>query len=270
MGELSEADLEAALRADPGAALELLADLTLATDERLRAAATRIAARILLDVARTGRTRRRGTARLRQVPADVGGDLDIDLSMDGIAAARAAFRVPALDELVARDWGRPALALCLLVDASGSMSGGRLATAAVTAAACSWRAPGEFAVLSFARSVSVHRPLLGTTSPGEVVNRLLGLRGHGLTAVAAGLRAASDQLAGARAGRRVTVLLSDCRATDGEDPLPAATGQDELLILAPEDDSTEAAEFAARAGARIATLASAADAPAALASLLDG
>ena len=53
-----------------------------------------------------------------------------------------------------RDWGRPDLALCLLVDASGSMSGSRLATAAVTAAACSWRAPGEYAVVSFARTVT--------------------------------------------------------------------------------------------------------------------
>jgi Mg-chelatase subunit ChlD len=249
--------------------MELLADLTVATDESLRAAARRVAAKLLLDVARTGRSRRRGTARLRRVPADSGGDLDVDLSMEGIASARAEGRVPALDELVARDWGRPDLALCLLVDASGSMSGNRLATAAVTAAACSWRAPGEYAVASFARTVTLHRPMAGTTTATEVVNRLLGLRGHGMTAVAAALRTASEQLAAARAQRRVTVLLSDCRATDGEDPAAAAAGQDELLILAPADDSAEAEELARQVGARLAVVASPADAPAALASLLD-
>jgi Mg-chelatase subunit ChlD len=188
------------------------------------------------------------------VPADVGGDLDVDLSLEGIAAARAEGRPPALDELVARDWGRPDLALCLLVDASGSMSGGRLATAAVTAAACSWRAPAEYAVVSFARSV---------------VNRLLGLRGHGLTAVATALRQASEQLATARAARRVTVLLSDCRATDGEDPVAAAAAQEELLILAPADDSAEARQLAADSGARFAAIGTPADAPAALSALLD-
>jgi Mg-chelatase subunit ChlD len=203
------------------------------------------------------------------VPADVGGDLDVDLSLEGIAAARAEGRPPALDELVARDWGRPDLALCLLVDASGSMSGGRLATAAVTAAACSWRAPAEYAVVSFARSVTVHRAIAGNTAAGEVVNRLLGLRGHGLTAVATALRQASEQLATARAARRVTVLLSDCRATDGEDPVAAAAAQEELLILAPADDSAEARQLAADSGARFAAIGTPADAPSALSALLD-
>jgi uncharacterized protein with von Willebrand factor type A (vWA) domain len=155
------------------------------------------------------------------------------------------------------------------VDASGSMSGGRLATAAVTAAACSWRAPAEYAVVSFARSVTVHRAIVGNTAPGEVVNRLLGLRGHGLTAVATALRQASEQLATARAARRVTVLLSDCRATDGEDPVAAAAAQEELLILAPADDSAEARQLAADSGARFAAIGTPADAPAALSALLD-
>jgi Mg-chelatase subunit ChlD len=248
----------------------MLADLTVATDERLRERARRLAGKILLDRARAGVARRSGTAKLRSVTADRGGDLDIDSSMEGIASARAEGRQPGLEELVARDWGRPDLALCLLVDASGSMSGDRLAAAALTAAACTWRAPSEYAVVSFARTVTVHRPLLGRSTPEDTVNTLLALRGHGMTAVAAALRAAAEQLAAARASRRVTVLLSDCRATDGEDPLPAARGQAELLVIAPADDSEEAALLARGAGARIATIASVEEAPAALARLLDG
>jgi Mg-chelatase subunit ChlD len=223
----------------------------------------------MLDLGRAGAARRSGTGNLRQVPADRGGDLDIDLSMDGIAGARADARVPGLDELLARDWRRPDLALCLLVDASGSMSGDRLAAAALTAAACAWRAPAEFAILSFDRQVRVHRAIGSQGSPADVVTSLLGLRGHGVTAVAAALRAASDQLAGARAARRVTVLLSDCRATDEQDPLPAARAQAELVVLAPAGDSAEAADLVAAAGGRMALLASAADAPRALASVLD-
>jgi Mg-chelatase subunit ChlD len=270
VGELDDAALDRALREDASAALEMLADMTVATDERLRAAARRLAGKILLDRSRVGRSRARGTSRLRDVPADRGGDLDIDRSIESISTARAEGRPPVLDELVARDWGRPDLAVCLLVDASGSMSGARLAAAALTAAACAWRAPKEFAVLSFAREVQVHRALTATLTPGALVQRLLGLRGHGVTALAGALRAAGEQLAAARAGRRISVLLSDCRATDEEDPVPPAAGLGELLILAPGDDCAEAAAFAARAGARWEPMTDAADAPAALSRLLDG
>jgi Mg-chelatase subunit ChlD len=248
----------------------MLADMTVATDERLRARSRRLARTIVLDRARSGRSRERGTARMRAVPADRGGDLDIDSSLDTIATARVARRTPGLDELVARDWGRPSVAVCLVVDASGSMTGARLAAAALTAAACAWRAPSEFAVVSFAREVQVHRVLTAHLDAGVVVERLLQLRGHGVTALATALRRAGEQLAAARAQRRVTILLSDCRATDDEDPVPAAAALDELLILAPGDDSFEAQAFAASAGARWEPMAGAADAPAALGRLLDG
>ncbi len=207
---------------------------------------------------------------MRPAAAESGGDLDLDLSMDRLAIARAEARQPHLDELIARDWGRPELAVCLLVDASGSMGGARLAAAAMTAAACTLRAPSELAVLSFARTVRVHRGLLGSSSPETVVGELLALRGHGVTAVAGALRAAVEQLAAARAARRVTILLSDCRSTDDEDPVPVALAQTELLVIAPADDCGEAQALAAAARARMATIANADDAPQVLERLLDG
>jgi tRNA C32,U32 (ribose-2'-O)-methylase TrmJ len=51
----------------------------------------------------------------------------------------------------------------------------------------------------------------------------------------------------------VAILLSDCRATVEGDPV-AARGLDELVIVAPEGDSDEAAAFARRAGARLTTV----------------
>ncbi len=102
-----------------------------------------------------------------------------------------------------------------------------------------------------------------------MVNDVLALRGHGVTALAGALRAAARELGGSSAARRVTVLLSDCRATDEEDPVPAARLLDELVVLAPAGDVDQAAAFAARVGARWAALRSAADAPAALRSVLE-
>ena len=150
--------------------------------------------------------------------------------------------------------------MCLLVDASGSMSGERLAVAATVTAACVLRAPAQHAVIAFAGDVRTLRPLHGGQPAAAVVDQVLGLRGHGVTRLADALRAASAELATARAQRRVVVLLSDCRHTD-EDPLPVARTVPELVVLAPRDDADQAAAFAAAVGARWRELAGADSAP---------
>lgn len=268
MGELDEEAFDELLGDDPDAALALLADMGKATDETLRRLARRLAARIVLDRTRGAVPRARGVTRMRAVRADKGGDLDLDASMDAVLAARAAGTAPDLEDLVARQWGRPEIAVCLLVDRSGSMGGARLAAAALTAAACAWRAPGEHAVLAFSREVEVLRPMESQRPGGEVVDAVLGLRGHGVTALATALGAAATQLASSRAERRVVVLLSDCRATDEQDPVPVAAGLPELVVLAPADDAEQAEAFARACGARWAAVDGASQAPAALAELL--
>ncbi|MEO9222203.1 MAG: vWA domain-containing protein [Mycobacteriaceae bacterium] len=269
VGVLDEEAFAAASAADPDAALTMLAEMATATDVNLRAAAKRLAARLVLDLGRAGAPRNRGVRRLRAVSAERGGDLDMDASMDAVLDAQVQRRRPGLDELTARDWGRPDLALCLLVDCSGSMGGARLAAAALTAGACAWRAPGEHAILAFAREVTVLREMDSQRPPSTVVDAVLALRGHGVTGLSAALRAALQQLALSRAQRRVVVLLSDCRSTDSDDdPVAVASRIPELVVLAPADDAEQAAEFAGRCGARWTPLAGVADAPSALTELL--
>jgi Mg-chelatase subunit ChlD len=206
---------------------------------------------------------------MRSVTGGLDGDLDLDASLPAVAEARALGNALSIDDLTVRQWSKPTLALCLLIDASGSMGGPRLAAAALTAAACAWRAPGEHAILSFARDVQVLRSMNSDRGADLVVDDILKLRGHGVTGLAGALRAANEQLAACRASRRVVVLLSDCRATDDNDPLSAALAVPELLILAPADDSEQAADLAGRCGGRWASMAGAADAPAALLGLLE-
>jgi Mg-chelatase subunit ChlD len=266
---LDEDSFDASLAADADATLSLLTEMTHATDERLREAARRLAARIVLDLARRGTPQRRGVGQLRASTADRGGDLDVEASLETVLEGKAARRPPRAEDLVARDWSRPELALCLLVDRSGSMGGERLAAAALTAAACAYRAPGDFAVVAFAREVDVLRPMGSPQPASAVVEAVLRLRGHGTTGIAGALRAATEQLARTRAARRVVVLLSDCRQTDEIDPRPLARRLPELVVLAPADDAEQAEAFARDSGARFAPLSGAADAPAALARVLD-
>ncbi len=231
-----------ALAGDPSA-FELLALMTTATDERLRAAAIRLSSQIVLDRARAGKPSMRGISRLRPARGALDGDLDIDASIDGVSAARTEARPVGHDDLTTVHWARSRTAFAVVVDRSGSMSGARLAAAATVAAACALRAPQEHAVLSFAATVEVIKPLASDTAPAVVAGRLLGLRGHGVTRLADALRAAHEQLARARARRRVVILLSDCRSTDEDDTLEIACRLPELIILAPADDHDQAAQL---------------------------
>jgi Mg-chelatase subunit ChlD len=95
------------------------------------------------------------------------------------------------------------------------------------------------------------------------------MRGHGVTRLATALKAAGEQLAPARARRRVVILLSDCRSTDEDDTLPAARALPELVILAPDGDHEQAARLAGLAGARWAAIEHPLDAAAALDRLLE-
>lgn len=270
LGELDDDAVVAALDDDPDEALGLLADLTSATDEALRALARRLAARVFLDLAVRGPRRSHRATRLTTLPyrAD-GGDLDVDASLEAVVDARAAASAVDVERLRLRAWTTPATALCLLVDTSGSMAGRSVAAAGVAAAAVAGRAaPADVAVLAFARSVVAVTAMGEGHDPTQIVDRILALRGHGTTDLAAALRAAAVQLAGARASRRVTVLLSDCRPTEPGDVVTAAGALDELVIVAPRGDSAEAELLAARTGGRLATVRGPSQVGAALASVL--
>ena len=105
----------------------------------------------------------------------------------------------------------PGTAICLAVDRSGSMGGRPLATAAVAAAAVAWRSPEDYSVLSFGKEVIAAKSQDLAKSNEAVVDAVLALRGFGTTDVAGALTAAAEQLGRSRAGRKITVLLSDCR-----------------------------------------------------------
>lgn len=262
--------MEEALAERPDETLALLGDLVGATDERLRALARRLAGRIVLGMARADASRRRGTGRLRTLPMDdTGGDLDLDASLEVLQLASATGIAPRADELAVHAWARPSLAVCLVVDRSGSMGGDRLAAAAIAAAAAAERAPEDLSVLAFSDKVLVLKGQDQRRAVDDVVQDVFRLRGHGPTDLGLALRAARAQLAGSSAQRKRVVLLSDCRPTAGTEPERDASGIDEIHVIAPADDAADARAFAAAVGGRFVALTGPSQIPSAFAELAD-
>jgi gas vesicle protein GvpN len=275
VGELDQDALAALLAADPDAAAALLADLSQATDAALAAVARRLAARVFIQLGAVGRRSARGPKRIRSVLRG-DGDIDLDRTVDRLAGAWP----PPADDVVTRSWQAHRRSVCLLVDSSGSMSGLALAMAAVATASVLLAADARLdtGALAFSGSVTVLQPPGRRQQPEQTVRRLLGLRGHGLTDLAAALRAAAAQLAGATSAERCVVLLSDCLSTKGGDPTAALAGIDRLDVLCPQPagrepdpESLQAAERLARLGGGVSQpVRTLAEVPAALTRLLAG
>jgi gas vesicle protein GvpN len=249
-GRLDEDALARLLAADPDAAAALLADLAAATDRALRAAARRLAAQVFIRLGRAGGGRTRGTRRLG--PNHRGeGDLDLERTL-GQWPGRGPL---AREDLVTRSWVAHRRAVCLVVDASGSMSGSGVAMAAVAAAAVVLAAGAQLApgVICFSGEPRVLQDQGRSRPPEDLVGDLISLRGHGVTDLAAALRAAAAQLGRASADERIAVLLSDCLRTAGGDPAAALPGIDRLHVLCPAADPEpqRAAAALARAGGGI-------------------
>lgn len=258
---LDQDALSSALEDDADETLMLLVEMSLATDPALRDQVRRLAPRLVLDQTRRGLPRSSGVAKRRVRPAHDAGDIDLDRSMDLVLGARAEGRSPRLDELLVSDWAKPELALCLVIDRSGSMNGARLTTAAVAAAACASLAPRQHAVVTFAARVDVLKAIDERRPASETVASILSLRGHGTTSLREALEAARVQLLRAGARRKVTLLLSDCRATEEGEAVAAAARLSELIILAPSDDVDAAQQLARASAATWAAVESVMDVP---------
>jgi Mg-chelatase subunit ChlD len=264
---------EAALDSPAGQqeALEVLVDAARAAEPDLRLLARRLAGRVVVGFARSpsaGRSGGTGMGTLHRTGWEPGMDIDLDASLEPLLEARAAGTAPAGDTLRGVTWARRSTAVSLLVDRSGSMGGARVLAAALAAAAVAQRAGDDYSVIAFADDAVVVKAQDEPRPPETVVDDLLALVGYGMTDVALALRTARSELARTTARRRVAVLLSDCRSTNGDDPEVVAAGLDEVHVLAPAGDTGEAERLARAGGGRCVALSGPLDIPAALAVLM--
>jgi hypothetical protein len=149
------------------------------------------------------------------------------------------------------------------------MGGKPLANSAMAAASIAAREPADYSVLVFGKDVIAAKSQDVNKSGDDVVNTVLALRGFGTTDLAGALNASREQLLRSRASRKITVLLSDCRATVDGDAHAAALSLDELVVIAPLEDDAEARAFADVVGARFTTVSGPSDIPDAMRRVLD-
>ena len=228
VGRLDEEALEELMGRNGDAALALLCDLAVATDAELRARARRVAAKVFIRMARQGPPARRGLRRLTTVRG-AEGDLELDRTLDRTGGLRP--RHP--DDFVVRRWAAAQRAVCLLVDRSGSMKGEAVAMAGLAAAAVviAGDEHSDCSVVAFSDRPIVLQSQGQRRPPDELVGDLLALRGLGTTDLALALSAAAAQLERAASPDRLAVLMSDCLATAGGDPLASLRGVDRLHVL---------------------------------------
>jgi magnesium chelatase subunit D len=233
VGQLDEQALDDLRRRDPDAAAALLADLTTATDPALRERARRLAARVFVRMARSGPPARRGYRKIVPLPGLAEADLDLDRTLE-----RAAGRPRAAEDFVVRDWRAVRPAACLLIDQSGSMRGRSIALAAVAAAAAALAAASraDCSVVAFNRDAIVLQAQGRPLPARRLVTDILSLRAHGTTNLELALRAAAAQLARTAAPERLVIVMSDCLATAGGDPLGALGGIDRVHVLGTSTD----------------------------------
>ena len=153
------------------------------------------------------------------------------------------------------------------------MRGGGVAMAAMAAASVVLAAGerGDCSVVAFAGDAFVLQEQGRPRPPADLVGDVLALRGSGTTDLALALATAARQLGRAQRRERLAVLLSDCLATAGSDPLAALTGLGPVHVLGATADpeAVRASEtLARRSGGRYLRVERPSTLPAALTELL--
>ncbi|WP_375482667.1 VWA domain-containing protein [uncultured Jatrophihabitans sp.] len=198
-------------------------------DPEVLARVHQIAARLALPRPRPVRRARRGPGALvSRRFTGVGDELDLDASLEQLAGNP----VPDDDDLVVRERAGTRRSVVLVVDASGSMRGERIRTAAATVGAVAGElARDDVGVVAFWSDAVVLQALGARLDLERLLADLLRLPARGLTNVSHPLAVAASQLARVPRHDARVVLLSDCVHNAGPDPRTAAARLPRLDVL---------------------------------------
>ncbi len=177
-----------------------------------RAALLRIAMQILAKQRGVGENGLIPTSRLRVFREGDELDLiDIDATIENLVMAGKGPDQLAVDDVLVQDTQKGRIAFTFLIDISGSMSGQKLASCAISVVILIGKLSAEeVAVALFESNTHVIKTFKEEKDIEGVVDELLDLHATGGTRVMAALEWASDQLKDNVAEKKLCMILTDC------------------------------------------------------------
>jgi len=146
----------------------------------------------------------------------------------------------------------------LMVDTSLSMTGRKLAWAAVSAAVLAKRINlKDIAVIAFESTATVLKHIGKSEGLGRLIERILNVYATGYTNIEDGLKKGLYQLRRGTQPEKVGILITDGKYTEGRDPLDLAAKFRKLYVLMTKDyNSNEALcrKMASQGGGQVFTI----------------
>jgi Mg-chelatase subunit ChlD len=203
-------------------------------DRGMRAYAERLAAAAVLrraaDLVGPMRAATRAVSEVMREPHQ--GELDVERTLENITGKD----FPDVDDWVVTRRQERRQQVVLMMDTSLSMSGEKMALAAVATAVLALKMQGrDLAVVTFDDKAKAISRLGADDPPEEVVRLMLEQPVRGYTNIAAALEVGAAELERGRNPRRAGLLITDGVYTVGPDPVPLAARFPRLFVLLTED-----------------------------------
>jgi Mg-chelatase subunit ChlD len=175
------------------------------------------------------------------------GELDTERTLENIIGKE----YPDPEDWIAVRREQKRVQIALLMDTSLSMSGEKLALAAVAAAVLAMKVPSkDFALIAFESSAHTLSHLNSREPPEGMVDKIFKHSARGYTNIEAALREGRKALERGAVNRKVALLITDGVYTAGGDPVEEASLLPRLFIFLTEDSkaNSELCERMARVG----------------------
>ena len=184
------------------------------------------------------------------------GEIDVDETLERMVGHE---RIEPGDIVVENRAPRE-LAVALILDASLSMTGDKLAMASAAIAVLAYRLKTvDYLLITFNDTPSTVKRIGESKNLDDLVSDLLSSNASGYTDIDAALRKGSDELHRARTRNRIGILITDGNYTVGEDPRDAASAYRRLFVVMTESHDCKPGEceaMAANGGGQVFTVSS--------------
>ncbi len=201
-----------------------------AKDPSLIRAAKRIAIRAIIDrtLQELGPTRMPMVRKMMDYAPGIEGEIDLSGTLDNISSPGA---VDARHIIMERKELKR-IACVLIIDASLSMTGEKLAMATSSIAVLAQRLRGiEYAVVLFENRANVIKKMDRDVDIEKLIGDLLDLNAMGYTNIEEGLKAGLAQLEKAKTTNRIGIIITDGNYTMGHDPRQFASVFPRLHVM---------------------------------------